>query len=769
MAVQWILIALIISGLAQRADGQHLQIHAPVDLPDPRELTGAADLARTIESELPPLLAAHEQASADGESHRALATLSRIRYRVIAAELLGQGGRYGERSTIAVAAGMRLAAVRDELDARLSIWADGDGGAMQRDGAGDPVGPLLAQFTDIVLAATADIDVRDVNDLDQRLATGVEPLARAVSILVNTPLADHWLTDATVSDAAQPPGAAHVNGAAPRSIEDLHAHLDAVTGAIGDERAARIRRAIDLIARTLAAADLPPSTRSDVVHYRRAIAAYLPAAASLDAATWTGPRLREQWTDRLHSGADALSDPGAYPGGRERAFAFAHAVGLAGRTVAALTEVHTRPRHAGGTDVRDLAALVDSALDNAIGTAPTGREQLRVLERVSRGMAAWRRLDTERLPRDLRPIDARLRDGARALEMRLLRDLPDLIDDPSLHSNPALISMVRDLEQVETDLKRLGMLETWSQQVEAIDPGASAGVERQLRKMCHWLLDPMRRDDGLRAMNRFERQLQHAMALPFEEALKRPDAAAIECTGGLQVELLECIDEQRRAWARSWSVGDGASDAAVWLTLLHRLTRTMAVQAAVLEQSGGALMLNRWAAWDLDPALARRITEDTTSRLKLATAMAVRGNRGALRQHLVRMQRDMPIAHLANRLVELIGDDLRDLPGATSPLLSALSQTAQPPSPSAWQLSARHDLAGIARWAYEAEHARANDRPDLAARLDEWIAQRADALLSNLGASDVLRGPLAPLPGFDGSDPAPDVERIRTPRRRPRR
>jgi hypothetical protein len=163
------------------------------------------------------------------------------------------------------------------------------------------------------------------------------------------------------------------------------------------------------------------------------------------------------------------------------------------------------------------------------------------------------------------------------------------------------------------------------------------------------------------------------------------------------------------------------------MDMLHELTVIMVDSARLVPGGDEVALLDRWAAWELDPTTVTRLVGDLTNRLKLATTAAVQGDDTGLRQQLDRIGANQ--ARLISTLLDLLEPELLML---RSGARSIIGQSVSGPSPDAWMVSRRWELADLCRYTMELEYARAGDRRQLADDLSSWIEGRAAALMSEI-------------------------------------
>jgi hypothetical protein len=167
--------------------------------------------------------------------------------------------------------------------------------------------------------------------------------------------------------------------------------------------------------------------------------------------------------------------------------------------------------------------------------------------------------------------------------------------------------------------------------------------------------------------------------------------------------------------------------AAERMKLLHRLTRTMADTETLLDLGDDALILNRWAAWELDPDAFRRLVADLGTRLKLATTAALEADDAGLRDQLDRIR--APATALVSRLAEALREPLDRLPSGA---LSIVGQAVRRPAPEAWLLARRGVIADICRFETELQYARSTGQEELATRLTAYVDMLAGDLLEEI-------------------------------------
>ncbi|MHC5114136.1 MAG: hypothetical protein ACYTGP_06880, partial [Planctomycetota bacterium] len=140
-------------------------------------------------------------------------------------------------------------------------------------------------------------------------------------------------------------------------------------------------------------------------------------------------------------------------------------------------------------------------------------------------------------------------------------------------------------------------------------------------------------------------------------------------------------------------------------------------------------LLNRWAAWEVPGPVLRRSIADLPTRLKLATAAAVRGDDEAVAAELDHVDPNAPLAQLVSLLGRHLHDALTALPDGAA---GAIGQMVTPPPADAQWLEHRAALAALCRLAAEAETARRHERTDAAVDFQSQLSDQARELLMKM-------------------------------------
>jgi len=372
---------------------------------------------------------------------------------------------------------------------------------------------------------------------------------------------------------------------------------------------------------------------------------------------------------------------------------------------------------------RAFGAVMTAAGDNPGNGSPQVDRLRAILDR----MIAYRELSTPALTRELRHAWRKLIHDYERTERGILDALPQLATTPGAMADPALASLVADHRQYLEDLRRLQSLPLWLETIRQAAPRASGPFGGQLRRLIGDLGAPSRRQGAVQAIDRLDRQMKSYFPLPFEQRLLDGDRAAIIATGGLHEQLATEINRQRRVWLAAWGADGHAGDEGRRLETLHRLTQIMADSARLLEADADAIALDRWAAWELDPATIGRIGADLRNRLRLASKAAVDHDDAGLTEQVARIRAGETA--LISVLLARLESPIANLPAGP---LSILGQCVVGPTPAAWLLGQRRELADLCRYTMEMEFARTTGRAQLAGNLDSWIDDLATTLMKEI-------------------------------------
>lgn len=707
-----VLLLAPVLALVDLAAAQMLDLDGVAAAPEPPPLglgTYAADLSRRLVQEMKDIAAGAEQVPAAAQT----VALASIKLRDLGIRLLEQGDMAGPAGSVTVLAGIRLARGRVEIDGLLGRAATDDL---------EPALAALRLYVDAGNAWRTEPDPDDPAALDAALAAHLEPLAEAVRLLVPGETVNHWVTTAEVI---------------PDADADLTASpaIDALLGRlVGTADTTELNGAgRDALARTVVFLERGASFeefRPQVREYAVLLAEALELAADIEAAPWLSDEQRGKCRDIIAAAIVQFAERPSRMLGVQRLHKLAESRGIVrritalGETTRAAAPGRSRtaePRLDMEPVTRAFGAVVTAASE------PDDAPQVDRLASILDRMIAYRELQTPALTRELRDAWRRLHDGYARTEQAILEALPELTANPGAMADPALASLVADHRQYLDDLQRLQSLPEWMERVRQAAPRASATFAGRLRKTVGDLAAPARRQDAVRRIDRLETQMRTYFPLPFEQRLIDGERAAIIATGGLHEQLAVEIDRQRRVWAGAWGGDDPAGDggeATRRMETLLRLTRIMADAAPLLEAETDLITLDRWAAWELDPATIDRRGADLRNRLKLASKAAVDGDDGGLAEQVARIRAGETA--LISALLARLEAPLAGLPPGP---LSIMGQSINGPVPDAWMLPYRRRLADLCRYTMEMDYARSTGRAQLADDLESWIDDGAAAIM----------------------------------------
>lgn len=762
-------LAIMLIPAGSDSIAQTLDISSAIAPPVLVQPTYSAHLVAELDDEIKKLRIAPQD---ENQQRQAIRTAS-INIRMIASDLLASGDRAGKDGSIAVLAGLRLARGRGAIDSALSKLLDlppasqpaETPGAVAGDKAAAGLESILRSirvFNDSVEALERQAHPFDGHDPDEILPAVFKHLAQAIGELEQSPIASHWIPARSVNiKAPASDRAATISSDRPElSLEAIAARLpDAPLLPQARDDLADI---IDFLRRGEQFTELQPR----IDQYRSVVQAVLELADLAAQAAWLTDRDRQAYSGRIAHAVALFKDPKTRDAGRSM-------IGRLNRSRAVIEHIGALAQ--AKVEVKAIAGALSAAemmIDDEV-QSDAGRQQLALLAQILERMVAYRHLPAANLKGDLRSVERDLHKSYRKAEEALLKQIGSMAANAHPMSDPAFTTLLSDHKQLLADLQRVREVPAWVQAIAAIDHGSSDLFQRQILKISRWLLDPNRRPDAVAAMDQFQQQLNLFAELPFEKQLRAADPTAIAASGGLNEKLIAVISQQRQKWAQAWSEGNSSGEAGNWMMNLYRLTRTMAEADEVVRAAGppeppesgipdsgvpelhipglpglpgvpGGEILNRWPAWQLDPATVARPMADVVNRLKLATAAAVGGDEAGLAQQLERMDRDAPLAKLVGRLSGLLREDLSALP--QNEAAAIMGQIVFPAMPGAWMLDHQRELADVCRYAAEQQYAAAAGRKESADAMNQYVNAVANRLLVILGER---RGKLPSIGGIE--------------------
>ncbi len=676
-------------------------------------------------------LADQEARAPQFEQHILRASLN---VRRLAIELLEQGERVGADGSLGVVIGLRLFHGRIEVDRALNGLVPLSRGLKTGSAPSELVDRFssaveeLRRFNERALVIPAELPVNDPVALDRVVASLMSGLIPAAELTSLERVVNHWITSRATTPtpamiAAGLDQRAQSSKSQAQTLEQLVARVN--TMPIRADTREQLTAIIATLQRGEVFAELHPSIET----YRALLSKTVDFAEAIANAEWLDQGARNVFADRLHDAVVLFHDKQTRDQGEQRLENLVPLrTTLANTSRLALNRVDVRPIGAA------LAVLTQPAED--FDSDPASAFPKSTLAAIER-MIAYRELKVPKLKGELRVVRRKLDDRYRDAERALFKQLQTVTENADAQTDPSLTSLFADHQQYLEDLGRIELLPIWIDQLSLIAPRSAGSVKGHVEKLSRWLLDPTRRPDGVRALDRLQQQLQLFYPLPFERRMRRADREVITATGARHEQLLQIIETRRRQWVESLIDRDDDDDqAAKRMLLLHRLTQTLADVVELLRLTSDAPALDRWAAWELPTDAIRKTVADLPARLKLATTAAIDENDRSLRVQLERIDRDAPLGKLAGRLGQVLAEALEELPDGA---LAVIGQSANPPTDEAWMRLSRRALANLCRYTLEQQHAESTGQDSLADILSVYVNAVAEQLLADLGEPQSTR------------------------------
>ena len=626
--------------------------------------------------------------------------LGAINIRRLAGGLLEAGDKAEEHGSVAVLSGYRLFRGRRMLDETLfALLPDGvEGPEIQT------AREALHQFnfkTGTLFGGAWPPPEVAADSIDATLTFCLQPLVVTIGLLEGASVANHWI----------PHG--------PRSSSELAILQQRLPETpIGSDTRTELAAIAEFLNRGEAFAELQPR----VAAYASLLIELLDLADAIAEAEWLDETLRAAIETRMHTAVIRFRDRATRQPGRQALRELVALTPLIGRITTLSVEE--------GIDLKQLRA----ALGGLVGAGDTaehnGRSSQASAQRLGvilQRMVAFRELGDPSRSGELYVVRRKLHEAYRSSERALVARLRELASQPGSLSDPALSSLVADHKQHLENLQRIDMLGPWVARIGQIQPDAATLFAGRFRTYIRWLGEPSRRPEAILAMDRFQRQLARFHPLPHEDQLR--EGGAIVATGGLSRELTGTIEQARQRWAQAWSAGDTATQATARMHMLYRLTKAIAQTQEMIALGDAAGILDRWAAWELNPSTLARVRTDLPNRLKLATAAAVDGDDPGLRHQLDSIELDVGLAKLIGRLGTSLSGPLEKLPAGA---VSIIGQSVGAPTAEAWLFDDRRRLADLCRYAMELQYAQVTGRRELADGIHRFVNELAEDLVETV-------------------------------------
>lgn len=754
MAACCLSLALAI-GCADIATAQTLDLGGVPSGPSIGAKSGARDLSDALAAESTALLAEAQKLA--GEARTGLEAKARMR--AAASYLLAAGAENPWSESACAVAGFRIAgALRradEAIDAAVAARRLRPDAPLSQQDAQRAIDALrmlaAAPLSGLRTAAAARADAQGPA-VAAAAAELLAPLATVASIVEGSRLESSWpvLSDARSEQPQRvdrAPQASEARAAIAAIAEATRPALESLLGAIEQ-------------------AEASPSAGDDL----GSLVELSAGAAWIDGriaagAPWVVPEeaLRAA-LDSIVRDADALAGAIRAKSPEAAAEARSRIAVRAVRLKAAEPLIAWRSDAAAGEQARDR--LADAATALVVGAdSASARQWRRAAERIlacCEAATVLRGDASSTVPRDFREVARQLeREGKIAL-----RSLPGafavLAGDPAALSDPSVsapLDRVTDLAKVRD---QLSTMQTWIEKVAALRPAAKTGFTAQLRRLARLQLDPIRRAEAQAALDSLVLQFSQTVPFPFEEELKRGTERAMALTGGRAEALVVAASTARVAWADALARGDFGGVAAQRLDAVARLLACLrdldGIGAPISRAEGDRLAA--WGGWAARRSVLAPATQDLDARALLAVRSLLadpkREAGDAFGRDVAALEKAIPLVRLASRLERTLTPGLRGSPDGLAPMLAPIVDI---PGEGAFLGNEWTRLAALSRAMFEAEYARRSGNAALVAEFDAYLAALArDLERVGFGA----RPAVAPLPGFDGTQPPDGDDRRRS-------
>ncbi len=392
----------------------------------------------------------------------------------------------------------------------------------------------------------------------------------------------------------------------------------------------------------------------------------------------------------------------------------------------------------------------------SIGAREQGRPARGALLELARGLerrVQFNQRSVEDLPRDLRLLDVRLGELYTRAERKMIEQIDLLLSSRSPRSDPELVAIIISQRDALDAIELLAAMPRQIEFFNTIAPPEAASIKQQVTKMVRQLDDVQRRDDAMRALRSLAWQVHTFRNLPLERNLVEGDPSLDALLANRSTTILDRIRDARIVWAGDWGRGESLGSGVLELARLNRLMEHVAVASAFQTGDEPGSRLEPWSAWSMPDDRIRQWHGDLRDRLRVAAMAIAEEDVEQADGQLHQLELELSVLRLAHLLVE-IGPAP---PGGTGAGL-VIGQLAMPPEKDAWLLEHRQDLALLSSMAMEMQAARLAGREEEAEELHRALASRAHALWTRLsgGPSNPVR-----IPGFDGTDPDPELSTYR--------
>lgn len=744
----------LLAGSSRECAAQTLDLGAAIVGPNIDAPNAALELADVLDAEAQVLL--NESAKLANEAKSTREASAKLRN--IGAYLLRIGATRPWDASGAVVAGMRVAALRNRIDALMDNARSGisrsEGKSLSDEQTRASIA-LIARVAgnsiDALRAALATpSNSSELTALSDALALVLAPLIELAQLYESSALPNAW---PVVSDAR----------------DDVAERIDSTPAP--DAIAARIAVIQSIVTRTsfaralaTIAAQTNSSTRAGDLSLIDAAAKaveWIEACAAKHSTSVLSADAVTQSLAHFCSASDTFA-PSPTPSstpiiGNERARAQLGSLNACVDAARAMVELRAL---AGVSEANQRAlSIAASTLITTVATDANGeRVRVRAARRIEEACAAAFALEkaaNATPPRDLKDAIKLLNRKARFAQDALPSAFVTIANDPATAGDPATASALARVVTLEQDRLRIATLQSFIDAITAIRPSASHGFGLQARRLARMLTDDARRADAQLAFATLERQCEQALPLAYETQLKDRAERARVLTGESTAEILDAAGRARAAWADALARGDFGGEEARRLDAVARMCRALSdldqVEVAITRDRGDRLAL--WGAWASRRATLAPASRDLEALALLACRSLVTSAKtnapatayATFLRDLVTLEQAIPLVCLTARLERKVAPLLH---GATDSVLGMLAPLTTAPRSDAYLVNERRRYLALDRALLELEYARRSGALQRRKELETYVSALASDLYDRAFGA---RAPIGVVPGFDGT------------------
>ncbi|MBG81362.1 MAG: hypothetical protein CMJ39_11735 [Phycisphaerae bacterium] len=309
--------------------------------------------------------------------------------------------------------------------------------------------------------------------------------------------------------------------------------------------------------------------------------------------------------------------------------------------------------------------------------------------------------------------------------MEAERNLFDSLDEVSASdspwTDPALVAILADPQNLLEAMQRLRKLDQWADEAARFNPDFKGKFDERMENMVSLMLEMRSREDAATALREFERQRD--LFLDLEDL-----AIGAEISIGRRP-----IRSAQAQWIRDWAQGRSAGDGAFSL-YRYRLFLDRVGVLSKLDRDG-LEHLDSWSAWEIPVDLLQGWRHAYRELLQEAAEALNAGNA----EELDRALQAMDQAHSVLRLAVAILEEAPEPSDATAGLV-AIGEVCGVPDAGSFLSNQRDQFARLGHALLELESLLLQDRMEEADVLSAWCSQEATRLLRRMGTM-----PSAPL------------------------